>query len=109
MSFDQRSFDDKTGVNADSFSAQSSMQHMSRRCIMSLSVKAASIVGLASGGLFCTASAYGGGVAPSLRQRYSYQGILLSTSIIPSATLLASSLERPYGLPDKIVPDLYIS
>jgi hypothetical protein len=54
MSFDQRSFDDKIGVNADSFSAQPSLQHMSRRCIMSLSVKAASIVGLASSGLFCT-------------------------------------------------------
>lgn len=57
MSFDQLSFDDKTGVNADSFSAQSALQHMSRRCIMALSANASRVVGLASSGLFCTASA----------------------------------------------------
>jgi len=73
MSFDQRSFDDKTGVNADSFSAQPSLQHMSRRCIMSLSVKAARIVGLEA------------------------KGELLSIPIITSATLLASPSERPHS------------
>ena len=56
MSFDQFSFDDKTGVSVDSFSTQSSLQHMSRRCIMNLSIKATRIVGLASTSLFCTAS-----------------------------------------------------
>ncbi|MBA2394089.1 MAG: hypothetical protein H0V70_15275 [Ktedonobacteraceae bacterium] len=55
MSFDQFSFDAKIGVNGDSYPAQSSLQHMSRRCIMNLSIKAVRIVGLASGGLFCTA------------------------------------------------------
>jgi hypothetical protein len=57
MSFDQLSFDDKTGVNADSFSAQSALQHMSRRCIMALSANALRVIGLASSNLFCTASA----------------------------------------------------
>jgi hypothetical protein len=57
MSFDQFSFDDTIGVNVDSFSAQSSLQYMSRRCIMNLSIRAVRGVGLASGGLFSTASA----------------------------------------------------
>ena len=77
MSFEQLSFDHKTGVNVDSFSAQSSLQHMSRRCIMSLSVKAARIVGLASSGLFCTASA-----CVSVESHPSYQ--LITLTLLPS-------------------------
>ncbi len=55
MSFNQFSFDTKIGVTAASYSAAPPLQHMSRRCIMNLSIKAVRIVGLASGGLFCTA------------------------------------------------------
>jgi hypothetical protein len=56
MSFHQRSQDDAPGVVVDSFFTPSPLQYLSRRHIMSLSVKIAAIVGLASGSLFGTVS-----------------------------------------------------
>lgn len=75
MSCDHLTFENKIGVSADSFSTQSALQHMSRRCIMNLSIQATRIAGLASSGLFCTASVY---------------------ASIPPATLLTSFLECPH-------------
>jgi hypothetical protein len=57
MSFNQSSPEDTSGVVVDSFFAISPLQHMSRRHIMSRSVKVAEIVGLAPGGLFGTLAA----------------------------------------------------
>jgi hypothetical protein len=57
MSFSQRSQDDTPGVVADSFFTPSPLQYLSRRHIMSLSVKVAAIVGLASDSLFGAVSA----------------------------------------------------
>jgi hypothetical protein len=74
MSCDQLALENKIGVNADSFATQSALQHMSRRCIMNLSIQATRIAGLASSSLFCTSSA--------------------CASITPT-TLLASLLEHP--------------
>jgi hypothetical protein len=84
MSFDQLSFDDKIGVNVDSFSSQSALQRMSRRCIMALSVKASRDIGMTFSGLFCTASA-----CVSLESYPSHQLITL--------TLLSSPLGCPRG------------
>ncbi len=74
MSYNQLALENKIGVSADSFSTQSALQHMSRRCIMNLNSQATRIAGLASSNFFCTASAW--------------------VSITP-AILLTSSPERP--------------
>ena len=76
MSYNQLALENKIGVSVDSFSAQSALQHMSRRCIMNLSIQATRIAGLASSSFFCTASAY--------------------VSITP-AILLTSPPERPHA------------
>ncbi len=79
MSCDQLSFENKIGVSADSFSTQSALQHMSRRCIMNLSIQATRIAGLASSSLFCSTS--------------------VCASITPTI-LLASPMERPHARQD---------
>jgi hypothetical protein len=98
MSFDHLSSDDKPGADAGSVFVHPSRLHMPRRHLMSLGVKAAGVVGLASYGLFTTTS--------------SAYAMILNNSPTgagdPSLQKLAVSLNNAYHFQD-IMMDLYAS